>query len=128
MHKQSSDASSPNTPPIMVKNEVDVIAYAESNQTEDSEVYYGRSSDWGDSCFNGRRGKINCGGRRHNNNNKTHSTDQKKTKNIKTWRQHHYVLSVAANSTRPMTAPTLTIPKINMGTAKTWVIFPCLTS
>ena len=31
MHKQSSDASSPNTPPIMVKNEVDVIADAENN-------------------------------------------------------------------------------------------------
>ena len=51
MHKQSSDASSPNTPPIMVKNEVDVITYSENNQTDPSEVYYGRSLDWHDSHF-----------------------------------------------------------------------------
>ena len=61
----------------MVKNEVDVIAYAENNQTDSSEVYYGRSSDRRDSRFNGRRGKINCGGRWHKNNNKTRSTDKK---------------------------------------------------
>ena len=76
MHKQSSDASSPNIAPIMVKNEVDVIAYAENNQTDPSEVYYGCSSDWCDSRFNGQQGKINCGGRWHNNN-KTRSTDKK---------------------------------------------------
>ena len=76
MHKQSSDASSPNTPPIMVKNEVDVIAYAKNNQTDPSEVYYGHSSDQRDSHFNGQWGNINWGGRRHNNNNKTHSTDK----------------------------------------------------
>ena len=40
-YAQSSDTSSPNTPTIMVKNKVDVIAYAENNQTEPSEVYYG---------------------------------------------------------------------------------------
>ena len=33
-YAQSSDASSSNTPPIMVKNEVDVIAYVENNQTD----------------------------------------------------------------------------------------------
>ena len=38
MHKLSSDALSPNTPSIMVKNEVDNIAYAENNQTDPSEV------------------------------------------------------------------------------------------
>ena len=63
-YAQSSDASSTNTPLIIVKNEIDVIAYAENNQTNPS-----------DSCFNGRRGKINHGGRRHNN--KTCSTDKK---------------------------------------------------
>ena len=79
MHKQSSDASSPNTLPmaVLVKNKVDVIAYVENNQTDLSEVYYGHSSDRCDSCFNGWRGKINHGGRRHNNNNKTHSTNKK---------------------------------------------------
>ena len=61
----------------MVKNEVDVIAYAENNQTDPSEVYYGRSSDRHDSHFNGWWGKMNCSGRRHNNNKKTHSTDKK---------------------------------------------------
>ena len=77
MHKQSSDTSSTNTPPIMVKNEVDVIAYAENNQTDASEVYYGHSLDRCDLCFNSQRGKINRGWRRHNNNNKTCSTDKK---------------------------------------------------
>ena len=43
----------------MVKNEVDVIAYAENNQTDPSEIYYGRSSVQRDSCFNGQREKIN---------------------------------------------------------------------
>ena len=76
IHKQSSDVSFPNTPPIMLKNEIDVIAYMENNQTDPSEVYYGRSSDQRDSRFNGWQGKINHGGRRHNNN-KTRSTDKK---------------------------------------------------
>ena len=57
MHKQSSVASSPNTPPIMVKNEVDIIAYAKNNQTDLSELYYGCSSDRRDSGFNSRWGK-----------------------------------------------------------------------
>ena len=76
MYKQCSDTLSPNTPSIMVKNEVDVIVYAENNQTDPSEVYHGRFSDRRDSRFNGWRDKINCGGRRHDNNNKTHSTDK----------------------------------------------------
>ena len=76
MQKQSSDASPPNTPPIIVKNEVDVIASAENNQTDPNEVHYGRSSDRRDSCFK----KINRGGRRHNNN-KTRFTN--KTAKIK---------------------------------------------
>ena len=57
----------------MVKNEVDVIAYGENNQTDPSEVYYSRSLDRRDSLFNGRQGKINCGGRQHN---KTHPIDK----------------------------------------------------
>ena len=77
MHKQSFDVSSPNTSPIMVKKEVDFIAYVENNLTDPSEVYYGCSSDQRDSRFNGWRGKINCGGRQRNNNNKTCSTDKK---------------------------------------------------
>ena len=60
----------------MVKKEVDVITYAENNQTDPSEVYYDRSSDWRDSHFNGRQGKINHGRRWHSNN-KTRSTDKK---------------------------------------------------
>ena len=77
MHKQFSDDSSPNTPPIMVKNEVDVIAYVENNLTDPSEVNYCQSLDWCDSRLHGRQRKINHGGRQHNNNNKTHSTDRK---------------------------------------------------
>ena len=68
-YAQSSYTLSPNTPPIMVNNEVDVIAYVENNQTDSSEVYYGCFLDWYDSHFNGQRGKINRGGRQHNNNN-----------------------------------------------------------
>ena len=37
-----------------MKNEVDVIAYAENNQTDPGEVYYGHSLDRLDSCFNGQ--------------------------------------------------------------------------
>ena len=80
MYKQSSDASSPNTPLIMMKNEVDVIAYKENNQTDNSEVYHGHSLDQRNSRFNGWWGKINRGGRQHKNNNKTHSTDKKNKK------------------------------------------------
>ena len=44
MHKHSSDNSSPNTSPVMVKNEMDIINYAENNQMDPTEVYYGHSS------------------------------------------------------------------------------------
>ena len=76
MHKQSSDALSPNTPPIMGKNEVNVIAYAENNQRDPNELYFGCSLDC-DSYSNGQQGKMNRGGRQHNNNNKIGPTDQK---------------------------------------------------
>ena len=52
-YAQSSDALSPNTPPVMVKNEIDVIPYTENTQKDPSEVDYGRSLDQHDSCFNG---------------------------------------------------------------------------
>ena len=44
MHKHSSDASSQNTSPVVLKNEVDIINYAENNQMDPTEVYYGCSS------------------------------------------------------------------------------------
>ena len=52
MHKHSSDDSSPNTSPVVVKNKMDIINYAENNQMDPIEVYYGRSSYRGDSRFN----------------------------------------------------------------------------
>ena len=78
MHKHSSDASSPNTSPVVVMNEVDIINYAENNQMDPAEVYYGRSSYRGGSRFNSWRGKINRSGRQQSNKNKTRSTDKKK--------------------------------------------------
>ena len=63
MHKHSSDDLSPNTLPVGVKNEMDIINYAENNKMEPTEVYYGHSSYRGDSCFNNWRGKINRDGR-----------------------------------------------------------------
>ena len=66
MHKQSSDTLFPNTPPIMVKNEVDVIAYAENNQTDpqwDITGYKVGSLDWCDSHFNGQLRKKKHGRR-----------------------------------------------------------------
>ena len=78
MHKHSTDDSSPNTSPVMVKNEMDIVNYAENNQMNPIEVYYGRSSYRRDSHFNNSREKINCGGRRQGNKNKTRSTNKKK--------------------------------------------------
>ena len=78
MHKHSSDTSSPNTSPVMVKNEVDIINNAENNQMDPTEVYYGCSLYRGGSRFNSCQRKINCGGRRQGNKNKTRSTDKKK--------------------------------------------------
>ena len=128
-YAQSSDTLSPNTLLIIVKKEVDVITYADNNQTELSEVYYSHSLDWRDSCFNGQWGKINHGGRRHNNNNKMYYTNKKKKKKKKNDLKATplNVLSMAANSIGFTTALTLTIPKKNSRTSKTGVIFPCLT-
>ena len=57
---------------------MDIINYAENNQMDPTEVYYGRSSYRGDSRFNSWYGKINHGGRRQGNKNKTRFTDKKK--------------------------------------------------
>ena len=78
MHGHSCSNSSPNTSPIVVKNEMDVVNYAENNQMEPTEVYYGRSSYWRDSHFNNSREKINRAGRRQGYKNKTSSTNKKK--------------------------------------------------
>ena len=42
MHGHSSSDSSPNTSPVMVKNEMDIVNYSENNQMYPIEVYYGR--------------------------------------------------------------------------------------
>ena len=39
MHKHPSDDSSPNTSPVVVKNEMDIINYAENNLMDPTEVY-----------------------------------------------------------------------------------------
>ena len=58
MHGHSSSDLSPNTSPVMVKNEMDIVNYTESNQMEPTGVYYGHSSYWHDSHFNNLREKI----------------------------------------------------------------------
>ena len=52
MHGHSSSDSSPNTLPVVVKNEMDIVNYAENNQMDPTEVYFGRSSYRCDSHFN----------------------------------------------------------------------------
>ena len=44
MHGHSSSNSSPNTSPVTVKNEMDIVNYTEDNQMDSTGVYYGRSS------------------------------------------------------------------------------------
>ena len=78
MHGHSSSNSSPNTSPVVVKNEMDIVNYAENNQMDPTEVYYGRSSYRRDLHFNYSREKINCAGRRQGYKNKTRSTNKKK--------------------------------------------------
>ena len=78
MHGHSSSDSSPNTSPVAVKNEMDIVNYAENNQMDPTGVYYGRSSYQRDSHFNNSREKINRAGRRQGYKNKTRSTSKKK--------------------------------------------------
>ena len=64
MHGHSSSDLSPNTSPVVVKNEMDIVNYTESNQMDPTGVYFRRSSYRHDSYFNNSREKINCAGRR----------------------------------------------------------------
>ena len=78
MHGHSSSDSSPNTSPVVVKNEMDIVNYTENNQMDPTGVYYGRSSYRCDSHFNNSREKINHAGRQQGYKNKTRSTNKKK--------------------------------------------------
>ena len=78
MHGHSSSDSSPNTSPVVVKNEMDIVNYTENNQMDPIGVCFGRSSYRRDSHFNNSREKINCVGRRQGYKNKTRSTNKKK--------------------------------------------------
>ena len=78
MHGHSSSDSSPNTSPVVVKNEMDIVNYAENNQMEPTGVYFGHSTYRRDLHFNNSREKINCAGRRQGYKNKTRSTNKKK--------------------------------------------------
>ena len=78
MHGHSSSDSSPNTLPVVVKNEMDIVNYTENNQMDPTEVYFCRFSYRHDSHFNNSREKINGSGRRQGYKNKTHSTNKKK--------------------------------------------------
>ena len=79
MHGHSSSDSSPNTSPVVKKNEMDIVNYTEDNQMGTTAVYYGRSSYRRDLRLNNSRKKINRAGRRQGyNNNKTRSMNKKK--------------------------------------------------
>ena len=73
----SSKDLSANTSPVVVKNEIDIVNYKESNQMEPTGVYYGHSSYRCDSHFNNSQEKINRAGRRQGYKNKTRSTNKK---------------------------------------------------
>ena len=78
MHGHSSSDSSPNTSSVVVKNEMDIVNYTESNQMEPTGVYFGHSSYRRDSHYNNSQEKINHAGRRQGYKNKTRSTNKKK--------------------------------------------------
>ena len=78
MHGHSSSDSSPNTSPVVVKNEMDMVNYTENNQMDPTEVYYGCSSYRHDSHYNNSQEKINHTGRQQGYKNKTRSTNKKK--------------------------------------------------
>ena len=78
MHEHSSSDLSPNTSPVEVTNEMDIVNYTENNQMEPTGVYYGRSSYRRDSHFDNSREKINCAERWQGYKNKTRSTNKKK--------------------------------------------------
>ena len=64
MHEHSSSDSSPNTSPVVVKNKIDIVNYAENNQMDPTGVYFGRSSYQRDSHINNSQEKVNRAGRR----------------------------------------------------------------
>ena len=78
MHGHSSSDSSPNTSPVVVKNKMDIVNYAENNQMDPTGVYFGHSYYRRDSHFNNSWEKINHTGRRQGYKNKTCSTNKKK--------------------------------------------------
>ena len=78
MHGHSSSNSSPNTSPVVVKNKIDIVNYAEINQMAPTEVYYGHSWYRCDSYFNNSREKINRTGRQQGYKNKTRYTNKNK--------------------------------------------------
>ena len=78
MHGHSSSNLSPNTSPVMVKNEMDIVNHTENNQMDPTGVYFGRTSYWRDLHFNNSQEKMNLTGRRQGYKNKTCSTNKKK--------------------------------------------------
>ena len=78
MHGHSSSDSLHNTSPVMVKNEMDIVNFAENNQMDPTGIYFGHSSYRRDLHFNNSREKINCAERRQGYKNKTRSTNKKK--------------------------------------------------
>ena len=79
MHGHSSNDSSPNTSPVMVRNKMDIVNYTENYQMDPTRVYFGRSSYQRDLHFNNSREKINRAGRRQGYKSKTRSTNKKKS-------------------------------------------------
>ena len=58
----SSSDTSPNTAPVVIKNEMDIVNYTENNQMDPIGVYFGCSSYQRDSHFNNSQEKINRAG------------------------------------------------------------------
>ena len=73
MHGHSSSDSSPNTSPVVKKNEMHIVNYTDDNQMDPTAVYYGQR----DSRLNNLREKINRAGRRQGYKNKTRSMNKK---------------------------------------------------
>lgn len=71
LHRQYCDASSPTTPPVVVKNEMDVAFSMDNQEEQSSGTFYNRSNRT-TTRFSGRRGN----GRRGRNRNSTRSTDK----------------------------------------------------
>ena len=112
IHGHSFSDSSPNTSPVVVKNEMDIVNYAENNQMDPTGVYYGRSSYRHDSHFNNSREKINRAGRQQGYKNKIRSTNKKKLNPQQVTLQ--YVLIVAAGFTGLKIVLTVIVAGINM--------------